>query len=41
MKNLAAEMRAVNDQYDSKIDSEERKIDRLLDEAAKNPPVLE
>ena len=41
MESLATEMRAVNDQYGSKIDSEERKIDRLLDEAEKNRQVLE
>lgn len=32
MESLATEMQAVNSQYGGKIDSENRKIDRLLDE---------
>lgn len=32
MESLATEMQAVNSQYGAKIDSQQRKIDRLLDE---------
>ena len=40
MESLATEMRAVNDQYEAKIDSEQRKIDRLLDESEKHQEIL-